>query len=391
MRTCHALNRRKFIQAGIGGVTATALKSAVAPKWSWAQKRPQVGITRCTNYEYTDVRSSLASLFDMIGGVPNLVRGKHVTIKVNTTGHDPSPVYTLHRTMTVYTHPMVTLAACALFEEYGAVSVGICESAPTRDPDLQAFNDDGYETDTFFNMLNNVYFENTRNLGTGTNYKTANVGDGAYLYRSFDFNHRYVDTDVFVSIAKMKNHDIAGITLSMKNLYGIAPNSVYGGSGAEPNEDETYIRSGTFHNGVSRVGADGEIFPAKNVYDPGRRVARVVVDLNRARPIDLAIIDGITTQSGGEGVWNGNQIGIAVPNILMAGRDALAVDSVGASVMGFDPQAAHFSKPFYNGENTFQLASEAGVGTNNLDEIDVHGLSVDDARYQFLPGKDKQR
>jgi uncharacterized protein (DUF362 family) len=139
------------------------------------------------------------------------------------------------------------------------------------------------------------------------------------------------------------------------------------------------------------VGADGEIFPAANQFNPGKRVARVVVDLNRARPVDLAIIDGITAQSGGEGVWNGNQIGIAVPNLLMAGRDALAVDSVGASVMGFDPQAAHFTKPFYNGENTFQLAAEAGIGTNNPDDIDVHGLSIEDARYQYLPGKDNTR
>lgn len=389
MSACTSFNRRHFIQ-GITGTMAAAAVTA-KPNWSWAANRPQVGIARCTNYEYENVRAVLSNLFDMTGGVQSLVRNKHVTVKVNTTGHDPSPVYTLDRIYTVYTHPMVTLAACSLFEEYGAVSIAICESIPSRDPVLKCYHDDGYNTDTFKNMLNNVSFENTRNKGTGNQYLSAKTGDGAYLYSSFDFNHRYVNTDVFVSIAKMKNHDIAGITLSMKNLYGIAPNSIYGGAGSEPSENHTQVRTETFHSGTSRVGADGEIFPAANIRNPGKRVARVVVDLNRARPVDLAIIDGITTQSGGEGVWNGNQIGISVPNLLLAGRDALAVDTVGTSVMGFDPQAAHFTKPFYNGENTFQLAADLGMGTNNVNDIDVHGISIAEARYQFLPGKDYSR
>lgn len=389
MCACQSFNRRKFIQSGIGGMAAVAI--AGKPKWSWAANRPQVGIARCTNYEYENVRAVMSNLFDMTGGVQSLVKNKYVTLKVNTTGHDSSPVYTLDKTLTVYTHPMVTLAACSLFEEYGAVSVAICESIPSRDPVLQCFNDDGYNTDTFFNMLNHVSFENTRNLGTGSKYLSAKTGDGAYIYQSFDFNHRYVDTDVFVSIAKMKNHDIAGITLSMKNLYGIAPNSIYGGAGEEPSENHTQVRTETFHNGTSRVGANGEILPIVNTRNPGKRVAKIVVDLNRARPVDLAIIDGITAQSGGEGVWNGNQVGISVPNLLLAGRDALAVDSAGTSVMGMDPQANHFTKPFYNGENTFQLAADLGMGTNNLNDIDVHGLSIAEARYQYLPGKDKTR
>ena len=333
MGACKSINRRNFIQNGIGGMAAAAVAISGRPKWTWAANRPQVGIARCTNYEYENVRTVMANLFDMIGGVPNLVRNKRVTIKVNTTGHDSSPVHTLHRTLTVYTHPMVTLAACSLFEEYGATGVTICESAPSTDPTLKCFNDDGYDTDTFFNMLQNVSFENTRNLGTGSRYLTLNVGGSPYIYRSFDFNHRYVDTDVFVSIAKMKNHDIAGITLTMKNLFGTAPNSIYGGAGSEPSESHTQVRGATFHEGTSRVGAGGEILPAINTRQAGRRIARVVVDLNRARPVDLAIIDGVTAQSGGEGVWNGNQLDISVPNVLMAGREALAVDSVGASVM----------------------------------------------------------
>ena len=38
-------------------------------------------------------------------------------------------------------------------------------------------------------------------------------------------------------------------------------------------------------------------------HDPGYRVPHIVADLAAARPIDLAIIDGIESIAGGEGPW----------------------------------------------------------------------------------------
>ena len=36
-------------------------------------------------------------------------------------------------------------------------------------------------------------------------------------------NHSYEDTDVYVSMAKLKNHETCGITLSLKNVFGTFP------------------------------------------------------------------------------------------------------------------------------------------------------------------------
>lgn len=47
------------------------------------------------------------------------------------------------------------------------------------------------------------------------------------MFSALDLNQAYEDTDVMVSLAKMKNHLTAGVTLSMKNLFGITPNSLY--------------------------------------------------------------------------------------------------------------------------------------------------------------------
>ena len=48
------------------------------------------------------------------------------------------------------------------------------------------------------------------------------------MFSSLELNHSYQDTDVMISLAKLKRHITAGVTLSMKNLFGITPNSLYG-------------------------------------------------------------------------------------------------------------------------------------------------------------------
>lgn len=377
------LSRREFIKSASLGLTLAAERSVRPAVPTQIASYPRVGIARCKRYDFDILKASLATLFDGLTGIQNLVNHKTVTVKVNLTSYRPATIYTLPVIDTIYTHPLVTLAACKLFEEYGAARIIICESLPTNDETKTAFYNQGYDPALFESMLRNVMFENTRNRGTDTRYRTFPVGDQPYVYKSFDLNYCYYDTDVMVSIAKLKNHDIAGITLTMKNLFGITPNSIYGDPG---NERATQVRM-LLHNGNQRPAADGEILPAVSVGNPGFRIPRIVTDICRARPIDLAIVDGIVSQSGGEGSWNGQQLGVTVPNLLIAGKNCVATDAVGTAVMGFDPTAADWTKPFYNGANTFRLANERGMGPNSLEDIEVFGLSVDEARYNYLPGK----
>ena len=73
-----------------------------------------------------------------------------------------------------------------------------------------------------------VTWEDTRNQGSFRSYSRLTVPWGGYLYPAFDLNGRYEKTDVFVSLAKLKDHANAGVTMSVKNLFGIAPTSIYG-------------------------------------------------------------------------------------------------------------------------------------------------------------------
>ena len=87
---------------------------------------------------------------------------------------------------------------------------------------------------------------------------------GGHLFPAFDLNHSYQDCDVFVSIAKLKEHMTAGITLSMKNCFGITPCTIYG-DGAPENEPGLVPRGGRFpiHSGSRQVSksSPGEIDP----------------------------------------------------------------------------------------------------------------------------------
>jgi uncharacterized protein (DUF362 family) len=187
-----------------------------------------------------------------------------------------------------------------------------------------------------------------------------------------------------VSIAKLKDHDTAGITLSMKNCFGITPCTIYS-SGAGVDEPSLTPRGGRdlFHAGMRQP---SKIAPAEN--DPkspregGYRVPRVVADLVAARPIHLAIIDGIDTMVGGEGPWIRGSKHVR-PGVLLMGTNCVTTDAVGAAVMGYDPMAVRGTPPFERCDSTLQLAEMHGVGTRDLKRIEVVGTSIADARFDF--------
>jgi uncharacterized protein (DUF362 family) len=108
-----------------------------------------------------------------------------------------------------------------------------------------------------------------------------------------------------------------------------------------------------------------------------------VVDLIAARPVDLAIIDGIKTMSGGEGPWAPEPMSPVHPGVLLAGLNPVNTDAVGLSVMGFDPMADRGTFPFLTSDNMLRLAEDAGLGTRDLKRIEVVGTPVNEARFDF--------
>jgi uncharacterized protein (DUF362 family) len=246
----------------------------------------------------------------------------------------------------------------------------------------------GWQPKDFASAATRVEFENTNYLGSGKSYARFMVPGGGLMYAGYDLNHSYHDTDVFISLAKLKEHRTAGVTLSMKNCFGITPCTIY--SENAPQDEPAIVPvgfRGPMHSG-SRVPPKSAPQPVAQSKDPGFRVPRITADLVASRPIHLAVIDGIYTMTAGELPYKNKSkqdwVNKAIhPGLLIAGTNCVSTDAVATAVMGFDPMADRGTPPFEKCDSTLKLAEGLGVGTRDLKRIDVVGTPIEKARYRF--------
>jgi uncharacterized protein (DUF362 family) len=344
-----------------------------------------VSVAKCDNYG-PDLVPTLDRMFDKIGGLGRLVKGKTVAMKINLTGAPSYRVGYLPCEDTHYTHPRVIGAVCYLMSRAGARRIRLLESPwATADAVEEYILQANWDPLDILNSAPNVEFENTNFLGNSKKYSRVNVPYGGLMFPGFDLNHSYTDCDVFVSLAKMKEHATAGITLSMKNCFGITPATIYGtGAGVDepsilPRGGRTIVHGGTRQPSKSAPGELHPDSPREDTY----RVPRTIVDLVSARPIDLAVIDGIRTMTGGEGPWIREKLTGVQPGVLVAGTNCVNIDAVSMAIMGFDPMADRGTLPFENCDSTLRLAEDVGLGTRDLKRIEVRGTPVKDVLFDF--------
>ena len=361
--------------------------TAAAPLLKAAPEAPSapVAIARCASYD-EDVTATLSAMFDQLGGLERLVRHKTVTVKLNMTGSPGLRVQGRPPSLTHYTHPKLVGAAVFLMGRAGARRIRLVESAwATAGPLEEVMLDSGWNVRSLQSAAPGVEFENTNARGKGKSYSRFQVPGKAYLFPAYDLNHSYEETDVFVSMAKLKNHATCGVTLSLKNCFGTLPASIYGDNAGvdEPNESPTSGRGSIGHEGKRRPprSAPQELHFGAN-HDPGYRVPRIVADLAAARPIHLAIVDGVESIAGGEGPWI-RGVRIVKPGVLMAGLNPVCTDAAATAVMGYSPRALRGSPPFQSCDNTLLLAEGHGAGTTDLRRIEVRGLPIEQAVYRY--------
>jgi len=376
-------NRREFLQ-GLG-VAAAGLYFAPAALLGKAAPTAPVAIARCPAYG-PGVTTALAGMFDQLGGLTRLVKGKTVAIKLNVTGSATERLYGLPQGNTYWVHPQVVGTTVELLEKAGARRVRLLES-PTisKAGTLEEYlSQAGWAVADLRAAGANVEFENTNFPGPSNQYARLWVPGGGMLFKAYDVNRAYVDCDVFISLAKLKEHSTSGMTGAMKNLFGVPPTNIYGeGVGFdEPSKTQCGARA-MLHEGKRQPPKSSlpEIDP-QSPRSPGFRVPRVTVDLAAARPIHLSIIDGIETVTTGEGPWVKNMRTVR-PGVLLAGTNCVATDAVATALMGFDPMAERGTAPFENCDSTLRLAEQAGLGTRNLKQIEVLGVPIEKAKINF--------
>lgn len=375
------MTRRELLaMAGAAAVAGTQRLSAVP-----APVAP-VSIAKCPSYS-EDLLAVMGRMFDQIGGAGRLVKNKTVTIKLNLTGSPGLKFQGKQLGVTHYTHPKTIMAMVKILDNAGARRIRLVESAwGTAGPLEEYLLDSGWNVRALKALTPRLEFENTNALGLGKKYVRLPAKNGGFIFPAFELNHSYEDTDVFMSMAKLKNHATCGVTLSMKNCFGITPASIYGDDAGvnEPNENPTSGRGSVCHVGKREPSksAPQEKDPNSS-RDAGYRMPRIVADLAAARPIDIAFIDGIETLTGGEGPWISG-IGWVQPGVLLLGTNPVNTDTVATAVMGYNPRAKRGTAPFVNCDNSLMLAESLGVGSTDLNKIEVVGTPIKDAVFKFM-------
>ncbi|MCP5116764.1 MAG: DUF362 domain-containing protein [bacterium] len=368
------LNRRQLL-----GLGAAAVASGVAR----AAPTAPVAVARCRSYG-PQLVTVLEGMLDQLGGIGRIVKNKTVAVKLNLTGRADARQGHLPLGVSHWTHPDVIGAMLHLMDKAGARRIRLVESpwstaAPLGEVMLEA----GWEPQYLLSAARKVEFENTNYLGGDKRYHRLTVPGGGRIFDVYDVNHSYVDCDVYVTLAKLKESPSCGVTLSIKNSFGILPATIYG-EGAGKSEPSVRPVGGRtmLHTGYRLPPGFMEKDPT-SPREAGYRVPRIIADLAAARPIDLAIVEGIHSITKGPGPWSRGDPKHVKPNLLIAGTNCVTSDSVCTALMGFDPMADRGTPPFENRDSTLRLAEEIGLGTRHLNRIEVLGTPVQSAVFDF--------
>ena len=115
----------------------------------------------------------------------------------------------------------------------------------------------------------------------------------------------------------------------------------------------------------------------------GYRIPRVVVDICAARPIDLAIIDGIDSMGGAEGPWSGGEG--CHPGRAGRRHELRQHRRRGDRGDGLRPDGARGREPVQHVRQLPRARGAAGLGTRDLRQIEVAGTPIREARFDFAP------
>ena len=282
--------------------------------------RAKVSIVRtCEHPGDKEIDASVRRAVDLIGGLKDIVRsGATVIVKPNlVVAKSPGSGAT--------TDPRVCKTIADMVREQGARPI-IAESSFVGLDTEDAIEVAGY------GKLRKDGYEVVNLKQKGIEKVTIPVPQGTAL-KEVSLPRLVVEADAIISVPKMKTHDQAGVTLAVKNMKGVLPD----------------VWKRKFHHTYG--------------------VFQSTADLLTVLKPSLAVVDGIIAMQG-----LGPAFGEALEmDLIVAGRDAVAVDSVVSAVMGFDLQEC----------GCIREAAERALGVGNLSDIDVVGETIGSVQRRF--------
>jgi len=289
-------------------------KTALIP--SFQRPVSRIAIRSVASYE----QDLLALIYETLCEFDLPLRGKKVLLKPNLVGPDPLGV--------TNTHPAVIAASRESLLRLGAEQVLIGEG-PALDRDTEAILE-SIGLRHYAGPLAGVFVDlNVDDVEKVLLKTTASRLKELYLPKTV------LGADFVISMPKLKTHHWAGVTLSLKNMFGIVPGSCYG-------------------------------WPKNVLHWAG--IDSAILDINAAVRPDFAIVDGIVGMEG-NGPIQGEPKNSGV---LILGDDPVAVDATCCRVMGLLPEKVRY-------------LTQAGILLGHIqpDKIQQLGESIASVRTPF--------
>jgi uncharacterized protein (DUF362 family) len=253
----------------------------------------------------------------LLGDLKHLTKNaEHVLIKVNF-------ISTKTYNTGVTTDPLVVEAIIRTFKEFFD-EIYVIESNATMTNADKAFKKTGMQQVC---RRNNVRFIN---LSKEKEKVKIRVPEPEVLKEITI--PKIVLNSALISAAKLKTHSETGVTLGMKNMFGILP----------------------------------EKWKFKYHF---RGISKVVVDINSIIRPRLTVIDGFYALEG-PGPTSGSPVKM---DVIIAGEDVVATDAVACHVMGIEPYEIYHIRRAY----------EKGFGEIRLNKIRIIGTKIEEVKRKF--------
>ena len=280
--------RRDFLKySALGGLSPWLPGCEPTARWQRAAFRrkasSQVAILPARGYD-RPLKDTIARGIRLCGLE---VKGKRILLKPNLVEFDPKSV--------INTHPAVIEAAIDSFRSLGAAQVIVAEGPGHRRDNEYLLSESG-----LYSVLQE---HRARYVDLNTdNVRATPLRSSFTALKQLYLPESLYNADLLVSIPKLKTHHWAGVTLSLKNMFGVVPGIVYG-------------------------------WPKNILHWQG--IHQSILDINSSLPLpQFAIVDGIVGMEG-----NGPLQGQAKPSgVLIFGDDFVAVDATAARLMMIEPQ-----------------------------------------------------
>jgi uncharacterized protein (DUF362 family) len=287
----HGITRRQLL--GLGGAALVG-GGVVAGVRQWVQNesglRAAVFIGRAESYDADLTRIILNGLRELRIGKQE-IRGKRILLK-------PNLVETALGEAHINTHPSVVVAAAVAFQILGAQQVLVAEGQGHRRDSMLVLDESGMGDAVDVARLPFV------DLNHDDVAPIANRGRWTKLTQ-LHLPKTLLAVDWIVSLPKLKTHHWAGVTCSMKNLFGVMPGIVYG-----------WPKNVLHYHGISQS----------------------ILDINATVRPHMAIVDGIVGMEG-----DGPILGPAKHvGCLIMGRNFPAVDATATRVMGLSAEGVSY-------------------------------------------------